>query len=75
MGIFQDSLGNIPDLRTERLILRHWRPSDRAPFAQLNADSRVMEFFQARLTREESDATVERIEKHWRQHGFGPYAV
>ncbi len=62
-------------LRTERLILRHWRPSDRAPFARLNADPRVMEFFPALLTAAESDATVGRVEEHWRQYGFGPYAV
>src|SRR5271155_4846295 len=31
------------ELRTERLYLRPWRPDDRAPFAALNADPRVME--------------------------------
>jgi ribosomal-protein-alanine N-acetyltransferase len=25
-----------PDLRTERLVLRRWRPGDRAPFAAMN---------------------------------------
>jgi RimJ/RimL family protein N-acetyltransferase len=62
-------------LRTERLILRRWRLSDRAPFARLNGDPRVMEFFPSRLTPDESDAMIERIESHWRQHGFGPYAA
>jgi RimJ/RimL family protein N-acetyltransferase len=62
-------------LRTDRLILRQWLPSDRAPFARLNADPRVMEFFPALLTPEESDALVDRIENHWRKHGFGVYAV
>ena len=37
--------------RTERLVLRHWRESDREPFAQLNADPRVMEFMPAPLSR------------------------
>ena len=32
-----------PVLRTERLLLREWRPEDREPFAALNADPRVME--------------------------------
>ena len=32
-------------LETERLALRPWREDDRAPFAALNADPRVMEFF------------------------------
>jgi len=31
------------ELDTERLRLRQWRSSDLAPFAELNADPRVME--------------------------------
>ncbi len=34
-----------------------------------------MEFFPALLTAAESDATVGRVESHWRQYGFGPYAA
>jgi RimJ/RimL family protein N-acetyltransferase len=34
-----------------------------------------MEFFPKRLTREESDAMVDRIEAHFRSKGFGLYAV
>jgi len=63
------------EIRTERLLLRQWRPSDRELFANMNADPRVMEFFPGLLSSEESDATVERIEHHWNKHGFGPYAV
>lgn len=60
---------------TERLILRHWRNSDREPFAEMNADPRVMEFMPALLTRAESDAMVDRIEAHFRRYGFGLCAV
>jgi RimJ/RimL family protein N-acetyltransferase len=60
---------------TKRLILRHWRDSDRELFARLNADPRVMEFMPRILSKEESDALAERIEAHFRQHGFGLYAV
>ena len=67
---------NLPaELRTDRLLLRRWRPEDREPFARLNADSRVMEFFPNALTREESDAAVDRIEAHFQQHGYGLWAV
>jgi hypothetical protein len=31
-------------LETDRLKLRQWRQDDCGPFAQLNADRRVMEF-------------------------------
>lgn len=58
-------------MRTERLILRRWRDSDREPFAQLNADPRVMRFFPQLLSRDESNAAVDRIEAHFEQHGFG----
>jgi RimJ/RimL family protein N-acetyltransferase len=66
----------LPDhLETERLLLRRWRTDDREPFARMNADPRVMEFFPKRLTREESDASVDRIEAHFQNHGFGLWAV
>jgi RimJ/RimL family protein N-acetyltransferase len=57
-------------LKTKRLILREWSPSDREPFAQLNADPRVMEFLGGILTREESDLLADRIEAHSLRHGF-----
>lgn len=63
------------ELQTERLSLRRWLTSDRAPFAQLNCDPRVMEFFPGPLSRQESDALVDRIEAHFQQHGFGLWAV
>lgn len=64
-----------PTLTTPRLLLRAWRDSDREPFATLNADPRVMEFFPSVLDRAASDATVERIEAHFAKHGFGLWAV
>ena len=63
------------ELRTDRLYLRRWLPTDRDPFATLNADSRVMEHFPAALSRVESDTLVARIESHFDQHGFGAWAV
>jgi RimJ/RimL family protein N-acetyltransferase len=57
--------------QTDRLILRRWLPSDRVPFAQMNADPRVMEHFASALSREESDQSVDRFEAHFDKHGFG----
>ncbi len=62
-------------LKTERLLLRRWRDSDRLPFQQMNADPRVMEFFPASLSLAESDALVDRAHAHFDRHGFGPFAV
>ncbi len=62
-------------METKRLILRHWEAQDCAPFARLNHDARVMEYFPSPLTRAESDALAGRIEAHFRAHGFGLWAV
>ena len=62
-------------LETDRLRLRTWQQGDREPFARLNADPRVMEFFPRCLSREESDAMVDRIEEHFGSKGFGLYAA
>lgn len=62
-------------LTTERLLLRRWKPADRAGFALLNADPRVVEFLPAALSCEASDQVADRIESHFAQHGFGLWAV
>ncbi len=62
------------ELQTDRLQLRRWLPADRAPFARMSGDSAVMEFYPALLSREESDAMVDRIETHFALHDFGPWA-
>jgi RimJ/RimL family protein N-acetyltransferase len=64
-----------PILTTARLRLRQWREEDLAPFAALNADPQVMEFFPKVLTRVESDAVAGRIRDHFARHGFGLWAV
>jgi ribosomal-protein-alanine N-acetyltransferase len=65
----------VTELRTSRLLLRRWQEQDRAPFAALNADPVVMEHFPTLLTREQSDALVDRIEAHFDEHGYGLWAV
>ena len=60
---------------TERLILRPWLPRDRAPFAAMNADPRVMEHFPAPLTRRESDELIERMQRRLLQDGYGLWAL
>jgi RimJ/RimL family protein N-acetyltransferase len=63
------------EIRTERLLLRRWRPKDRDPFARLNADAHIVEFLPHPLSREESDAAADRIQNHFQQRGFGLWAV
>jgi RimJ/RimL family protein N-acetyltransferase len=65
----------IIEFETERLRLRQWRDSDREPFAALNADARVMEFFPALLSRAESDAMADRCASLIAERGWGVWAV
>jgi RimJ/RimL family protein N-acetyltransferase len=63
------------ELATARLLMRRWRASDRGPFAALNDDPRVMEYFPARLTRAESDQLIDAIEAAFEQRGYGFWAL
>jgi RimJ/RimL family protein N-acetyltransferase len=63
------------ELKSERLLLRPWRDSDRLPFRELNADRRVMEFMPELVSAEASDALLNRAQEHFSRHGFGPFAV
>jgi RimJ/RimL family protein N-acetyltransferase len=62
-------------IETPRLILRRWRDADREPFARMNADPRVMEFFPNPLTAPECNAAIDRLEAHIDRHGFGLLAA
>ncbi len=65
----------MPELRTERLLLRPWRDADLAPWAALNADPIVREYFPGVLTREQSDASVARFQADLDRRGWGWWAV
>jgi RimJ/RimL family protein N-acetyltransferase len=62
-------------LRTDRLLLRPWREADLDPFAALNADPAVMEYFPKTLDRQESDSLAARFRDLFRRQGYGPWAV
>jgi len=62
-------------IRTARLLLRRWTHEDREPFAAINADPRVIEFLPTPLSREQSDAFIDRIEAHFDLRGYGLLAV
>ena len=63
------------ELTTNRLRLRQWRDDDREPFAKLNADPRVMEFFPFVLSRADSDALMDRCQSLITEQGWGLWAV
>lgn len=49
-------------LQTSRLLLREWRDSDRAAFAEMNRNPLVMRFFPGLMERRASDAFVDRLQ-------------
>ncbi len=62
-------------IETDRLILRAFRDEDREPMAAINADPRVHEWLGGPITAEMTDATIERVNAHIAQHGFGFFAA
>src|SRR4051794_21388025 len=65
----------MPELRTDRLLLRDWRDEDLAPFAALNADPVAMEHFPSTLTTAQSAAMIDRLQERWSEHGLSWWAV
>lgn len=70
-----DLPGPSPRVETRRLVLRRWTEDDLDAFAAMNADPDVMRHYPSTLTRAASDHVVERLERHFDQHGFGIWAV
>lgn len=62
-------------IQTPRLVLRRFRPEDREAFARMNADPAVMEHFPAPLSRDQSDALMDRIDAAFDERGFGGLSV
>lgn len=62
-------------LETSRLILRQWSESDLDTWAEMNADPKVMEFFNNTLTREESISMCKRLKAFIDEKGYGLWAL
>jgi RimJ/RimL family protein N-acetyltransferase len=68
-------VADLIEFETNRLRLRQWRAEDLEPFADLNADPRVMEFFPATLDRVTSDTLADRCRSLIAERGWGFWAV
>lgn len=68
-------MAELIERNTERLRLRQWCTVDREPFAALNADPKVMEFFPAPLDRATSDSMADRCQSLIAERGWGFWAV
>jgi RimJ/RimL family protein N-acetyltransferase len=67
--------GGGPELRTERLVLRRWRPPDREALARINSDPVVMEFFPGLQSPQLTAEMIEHFERSFERDGFGLWAV
>jgi RimJ/RimL family protein N-acetyltransferase len=63
------------ELRTGRLLLRQWRDTDLDPWAAMNADPEVREFFPGLLTREEARRSMQRFAGALAERGWGWWAI
>jgi RimJ/RimL family protein N-acetyltransferase len=63
------------EIQTDRLLMRRWRDSDRAPFAALNGDPETMVYFPETIDRIASDAFVDRVEARFNEQGYGLWAL
>lgn len=75
MELDRTTADRFDQLTTDRLLLRHWRETDREPFAAVNADPEVMRFFPATLDRVASDALVGRAQAQLERAGWGLWAA
>lgn len=62
-------------LRTDRLLLRAWRPDDEPAMAAINRDPEVARYLNRRLDERGIELFVAAMVAHWDEHGFGPWAV
>ncbi|MEQ8238523.1 MAG: GNAT family N-acetyltransferase [Cyclobacteriaceae bacterium] len=60
---------------SERLGFRNWQDQDLAPFAQMNADTKVMEYFPSTLNLDQSNEGIQKLKAHFDINGFMFYAT
>jgi RimJ/RimL family protein N-acetyltransferase len=63
------------EFETPRLRMRQWRDADRAPYAAMNADPQVMEYFPALQTRAARDASIDAWQSQFAAQGWSNWAA
>jgi RimJ/RimL family protein N-acetyltransferase len=75
LKFFSRQRTEIVELNTERLVLRQWRNEDLPIIARVNADPEVMKYYPKLLSRQESNAAVEKFKSLISINGWGFWAV
>lgn len=73
-----NSFERAPEIRTERVRLRQFRPDDLDDLARIFAKPGVMKYLGlggTPLTREETETILMSVIAHWERRGFGRWAV
>lgn len=65
---------DVPELRTERLLLRPFRPDDAEPMIEFYADP-VSRFYGGPLERDDAWRRFAMYPGHWTLRGYGPWAI
>jgi RimJ/RimL family protein N-acetyltransferase len=60
---------------SERLDFRLWQEKDLPEFSAMNADAETMRYFEKPLSTEESQATMDRMNKMYEDRGYCYFAV
>ena len=75
LGGGNSALASVIEFDTPRLHLRQWRESDREPFAAMNADPIVMEYFPSLQGRAASDASIDAWQRQFQSQGWSNWAA
>jgi len=66
----------LPEIETERLLLRMFVPEDAEPLHRIWNDPVVMKYIDGwRPSLEEAEAAIGRLSERWREQGFGQWAL
>jgi len=61
--------------QSERLGFNKWSSEEEKPFAAMNADPDVMEYFPTTLTKPQSNDLISTLNRHFDDHGFTFFAT
>lgn len=63
------------ELRTPRLLLRHWRAEDESSMAEINRHPEVGRYLNRPVDDDAVAAFYSLMVRHWETYGYGPWAL